>query len=122
MPTPDIARALLENRFRPAYGAAGFHPPYPTWPVSEAAIAGAPDITPRILLQKVDAHIRRCLDRGTADELTDLGGSGDAVRAVPAEPVAGPGLAALDARFVEGGTSIHYLEHKLAGRNEVSKN
>ena len=27
----------------------------------------------------------------------------------------------LDARFVEGGTSIHYLEHKLAGRNEVSK-
>ena len=28
----------------------------------------------------------------------------------------------LDARFVEGGTSIHYLEHKLAGRNEVSKN
>ena len=28
----------------------------------------------------------------------------------------------LDARFVEGGTSIHYLEHKLAGRNEVNKN
>ena len=27
----------------------------------------------------------------------------------------------LDARFVEGSTSIHYLEHKLAGRNEVSK-
>jgi len=25
----------------------------------------------------------------------------------------------LDARFVEGGTSIHYLEHKLADRNEV---
>ncbi|CAI06935.1 putative biotin carboxylase protein [Aromatoleum aromaticum EbN1] len=25
----------------------------------------------------------------------------------------------LDARFVEGGTSIHYLEHKLAERNEV---
>jgi len=27
----------------------------------------------------------------------------------------------LDARFVEGGTSIHYLEHKLAERNEVKK-
>ncbi|WP_332671352.1 acetyl-CoA carboxylase biotin carboxylase subunit [Aromatoleum sp.] len=25
----------------------------------------------------------------------------------------------LDARFIEGGTSIHYLEHKLADRNEV---
>jgi acetyl-CoA carboxylase biotin carboxylase subunit len=25
----------------------------------------------------------------------------------------------LDARFLEGGTSIHYLEHKLAARNEV---
>ena len=24
-----------------------------------------------------------------------------------------------DARFVEGGTSIHYLEHKLAAKNEV---
>ncbi len=26
-----------------------------------------------------------------------------------------------DARFIEGGTSIHYLEHKLAARNEVKK-
>lgn len=26
-----------------------------------------------------------------------------------------------DARFVEGGTSIHYLEHKLAARGEVKK-
>ncbi|NTV10205.1 MAG: acetyl-CoA carboxylase biotin carboxylase subunit [Zoogloea sp.] len=26
-----------------------------------------------------------------------------------------------DARFVEGGTSIHYLEHKLAARSEVKK-
>jgi acetyl-CoA carboxylase biotin carboxylase subunit len=26
-----------------------------------------------------------------------------------------------DARFVEGGTSIHYLEHKLADRSEVKK-
>jgi len=25
----------------------------------------------------------------------------------------------LDPRFIEGGTSIHYLEHKLADRNEV---
>jgi acetyl-CoA carboxylase, biotin carboxylase subunit len=27
----------------------------------------------------------------------------------------------LDARFVEGGTSIHYLEHKLAAKDEVKK-
>ncbi|ANQ84001.1 acetyl-CoA carboxylase biotin carboxylase subunit [Azoarcus olearius] len=27
----------------------------------------------------------------------------------------------MDARFVEGGTSIHYLEHKLAERSEVKK-
>ncbi len=27
----------------------------------------------------------------------------------------------LDSRFVEGGTSIHYLEHKLADRNELQK-
>ncbi|QDF95983.1 acetyl-CoA carboxylase biotin carboxylase subunit [Azoarcus sp. DD4] len=27
----------------------------------------------------------------------------------------------MDARFVEGGTSIHYLEHKLADRSEVKK-
>lgn len=27
----------------------------------------------------------------------------------------------LDARFIEGGTSIHYLEHKLAAKNEVKQ-
>ncbi|HNE16782.1 MAG TPA: acetyl-CoA carboxylase biotin carboxylase subunit, partial [Rhodocyclaceae bacterium] len=26
-----------------------------------------------------------------------------------------------DAKFIEGGTSIHYLEHKLAARNEVKQ-
>jgi acetyl-CoA carboxylase biotin carboxylase subunit len=26
-----------------------------------------------------------------------------------------------DARFIEGGTSIHYLEKRLAARNEVNK-
>ena len=26
-----------------------------------------------------------------------------------------------DANFVRGGTSIHYLEHKLADRSEVNK-
>ncbi|HLW03945.1 MAG TPA: acetyl-CoA carboxylase biotin carboxylase subunit, partial [Azoarcus sp.] len=25
----------------------------------------------------------------------------------------------LDARFIEGGTSIHYLEHRLANRNDM---
>jgi acetyl-CoA carboxylase biotin carboxylase subunit len=27
----------------------------------------------------------------------------------------------LDERFIKGGTSIHYLEEKLAARNEVTK-
>jgi acetyl-CoA carboxylase biotin carboxylase subunit len=26
-----------------------------------------------------------------------------------------------DARFIEGGTSIHYLEHKLAAKDELKK-
>jgi acetyl-CoA carboxylase biotin carboxylase subunit len=26
-----------------------------------------------------------------------------------------------DARFMEGGTSIHYLEHRLAAKDEVNK-
>ena len=26
-----------------------------------------------------------------------------------------------DARFVEGGTSIHYLEHRLAEKNDLKK-
>ncbi len=49
LPTPDIARALLEKRFRSGYGSVGFEaPPYPTWPVTDAALAGTPpDITPR---------------------------------------------------------------------------
>lgn len=99
LPTPDIARALLEKRFRSGYGSVGFEAPYPTWPVTDAALAGTPDITPRELLKQVDAHIRRCLDRDSVIEMTDFG------RAVGAEPDETPevsgdvDLTALDARF-----------------------
>lgn len=70
----SIAEEILEKRFTPKYTAAGFEPPYPTWPVSRAAFASAEGITPRQLMINVDKHIRRCLETGEVVEMTNLVG------------------------------------------------
>ncbi|NGM35925.1 ATP-binding protein [Methylobacterium sp. DB0501] len=57
------AAALIRSRLAPAYADAGFAPPFPTWPFSEAAIRAASDaaMRPRTLLMRCDAFRRDCL-------------------------------------------------------------
>ena len=60
------AGALIRARLAPAYAEAGFEPPHPTWPFSDAAIAAAAGagMMPRTLLMRCDAFRRDCLARG----------------------------------------------------------
>lgn len=74
LPTPDIGRAILERRFTASYRAVGFTAPYPSWPILPAAFDEATQYTPRQLLKRADAHVRRCLERDTVEELARLTG------------------------------------------------
>lgn len=64
----EAALALVAGRVAPAYAAAGFAPPFPTWPFTERAIteAAAAAIMPRTLLMRCDVFRRRCLADGAA--------------------------------------------------------
>ncbi|AKS34107.1 helicase HerA domain-containing protein [Mycolicibacterium goodii] len=100
LPTPDIGRAILERRFSATYNAVGYAAPYPSWPILPSAFDDATQYTPRQLLKRADAHIRRCLERDTVEELTRLTGE----VAQPHEPGHGAGTAdttELDRRFAE---------------------
>ncbi|GAB6845651.1 hypothetical protein HNR00_001326 [Methylorubrum rhodinum] len=68
------ADALIRGRLAPAYRDAGFEPPTPTWPFSEAAITRAAELgmMPRTILMRCDAFRRDCLARGEAAECTSL--------------------------------------------------
>jgi hypothetical protein len=101
LPDPTIAVDLVAGRLAGLYAAAGLVPPYPTWPVLRSAFDndGARDFTPRRLLQRVDEHIRRCLE---TDELTELASLEDApVPVRPGRHTAPTGLSRLDAKFAD---------------------
>ncbi|MBB2948132.1 hypothetical protein FB565_007903 [Actinoplanes lutulentus] len=72
LPSADVGAALVAARFGPFFEAAGFDPPYPTWPLLSEAFVAAPDFTPRSLLQRADEHVRVCLDRDEVIPLADL--------------------------------------------------
>ncbi|MFI5838271.1 helicase HerA domain-containing protein [Catenuloplanes sp. NPDC051500] len=96
----ELGRAIVEKRFAVRFEEIGFHPPYPTWPVSEKAFAKVGSFTPRALLKEIDEHIRSCLLAGEVRELTQLGETRPPVeRRVP--DVGTDDLELLDARFVE---------------------
>lgn len=102
LPSPQIAVDLVSGRLAGLYSAAGFVPPYPTWPVLRSAFEndGARDFTPRRLLQRVDSHIRRCLETDDLVELTSF--DEDVVQPVRSGRHAAPtGLTRLDAKFDE---------------------
>ncbi|MEU8278025.1 helicase HerA domain-containing protein [Microbispora bryophytorum] len=93
---------LVEKRFGAQYGAAGFTPPYSTWPVKPEAFEEAHQYTPRQLLIRIDKHVRSCLASGQVTELGRLTSSlPDKV--VPIQPrlKPEPGFGALDRRFAE---------------------
>jgi Helicase HerA, central domain len=69
LPSGDVVRGLIESRTRPAYAAICFRPPYPTWPIAEAALQSAIGFSPRQLLRACEEHRQRCISAG---ELTEL--------------------------------------------------
>ncbi len=72
IPSRAVGMELVASRFAPRFADAGFSPPFPTWPIAPSAFDSVRDYTPRGLLQRVDAHVRRCLRSGTVSILTDL--------------------------------------------------
>ena len=103
IPSAGIGRSIVSRRFGASFGEVGFTPPYPTWPIAEAAFADAPQFTPRALIRKVEWHVRECLRSGVVVELErlagpvpELGRPGPAVEVPLADSTS---LADLDARF-----------------------
>ncbi|MDF3339806.1 DUF87 domain-containing protein [Mycolicibacterium septicum] len=101
LPTPEVGRAILERRFTASYASIGFTAPYPSWPILPSAFDEATQYTPRQLLKRADTHVRRCLDRDTIEELSQLTGE----VAEPHEPAGGGSAAGdtgeLDRRFAD---------------------
>ncbi|OPG11426.1 hypothetical protein B1L11_20610 [Microbispora sp. GKU 823] len=102
IPDAGTAMALIEKRFSAQYGAVGFTPPYPTWPVKPEAFEEAYQYTPRQLLIRIDTHVRSCLASGQVTELERLTGS-ESRKVVPVlpPPKQEPDFGALDRRFAE---------------------
>lgn len=83
------------------------HSPYPTWPIQPSAFDDAPQFTPRLLLQRADAHKNLCLRTDTVVELAHLSDdiADAAQRQRPVETPAGAAPAGdvdeLDRRFAD---------------------
>ncbi len=86
----EAARGLVARRLAPAYAAAGFTPPHPTWPFRPEAFDGVTLFSPRQLLQACRAHIDACLDRGAAFELEAFPGATHGSGTPRHPPIAAP--------------------------------
>jgi Helicase HerA, central domain len=102
IPTADIGRHMIAQRFAVDYTRVAFRPPYPTWPIRTRAFDDATGYTARSLLKRIDTHVRECLRQDTAaelDHLSDVGDdtppTGEVRRGLETE------FTALDARFRE---------------------
>ena len=69
IPTADIGRHMIEQRFAVDYTRAAFQPPYPTWPIRPRAFDDATGYTARSLLKRIDTHVRECLRQDRVVEL-----------------------------------------------------
>lgn len=73
IPDEKTATAIISSRFRAGYESVKFTAPYPTWPVTSAALSEAPNrYTARRLLVRVGEHVAECLRSGTVTELMSL--------------------------------------------------
>ncbi|MGC4961937.1 helicase HerA domain-containing protein [Gordonia sp. DT101] len=97
--TADFGRALLAKRFAPCFAEVGFRPPYPTWPVTDRALAASVDFTPRELMRTADRHIGACLRADTFAEMTSL--TADQPLETMSQSDENPALVQLDRRFDE---------------------
>jgi uncharacterized protein DUF87 len=105
IPSTDVGRLMIEKRFAPGFASVNFRPSYPSWPIRPEAFEEADRYTARTLLQRVDAHVSRCVEEQVVrelDRLTDApeGSSGQVGVATDiSSPVAVRQLAAMDERF-----------------------
>ncbi|GAA1620977.1 ATP-binding protein [Actinoplanes couchii] len=100
IPSPGVGRELVAKRLEPHYRAAGFTPPWPTWPIRPEAFDEVTQFMPRDLLQTVVQHIAGCVDDGEIRELAELRAPAEPLPRVAAPPPQ-PDLAMLDQRFAE---------------------
>ncbi|MEV0459877.1 ATP-binding protein [Catellatospora methionotrophica] len=94
----DIARDIVAKRFAVRFAEHGFVPPYPTWPVREAAFAEATVFTPRLLINRINDHVQACLREGSARELGGFSDPEQQAILPPADEVLDDKL---DRRFAE---------------------
>jgi hypothetical protein len=73
IPSVDVGKAIVAKRLEAHYREIGFSPPWPTWPVAEAALDRVRQFTARQLLQNVDKHIQRCVLDGEVRVMSELG-------------------------------------------------
>ncbi|PYE13139.1 uncharacterized protein DUF87 [Williamsia limnetica] len=72
LPDGAFARMLVERRLTKALARTDFTPPYPTWPVKDAAFGQASSLNARLLIKRIDRHINDCLDNDDVAELESL--------------------------------------------------
>jgi hypothetical protein len=103
IPTPDIGRHMIAQRFAVDYARVTFRPPYPTWPIRPRAFDDATGYTARLLLKRIDTHVRECLRQDRVAELDDLSDAfEDRTQATDmVRPRLETEFTALDARFRE---------------------
>lgn len=91
----EMIGKLIAARLAPAYEAAQFQPPYPTWPFSDGALESARGLSPRKLLKACEEHRRRCIGDGKVAVCETFEATAAPVR--PSDATSGAN--ALDVRF-----------------------
>lgn len=81
-------KALIVSRLLPAYQAANFNPQFPSWPFSDAAIAGAAAVgmLPRTILMRCEGFRRACLEKRNVEICNSLVGEKPDVGIVGSSP------------------------------------
>ena len=99
----DFTRALLSKRFAVFYDRVGFTAPYPTWPVTEEALATSMDFTPRDVMRTVDRYVSATLSSGEFTELTEFNvvSASTPPRPTNTDPLKIDQLGQLDRHFAE---------------------
>ena len=101
----EVAGEIVERRLAPAFAAAGYSPPYPTWPFHPQAFVGVTTATPRHLLKLCDQHRRACVAAGRATEVRSFEDL-----AVPSAEPAAVELTDLDRRLEQLRGAAHIPE------------
>lgn len=100
VPSAAVAHALVSKRFTERFAQIDFTPPYPTWPIRPEAFDTAAHFTARKLFERIDRHLRSCVDKKEVTELASLEDVASAGRHRLAERP-DVDLSAVDARFEE---------------------